>query len=194
MNLRDPGAILLISCYELGHQPLAVASPVGFLRRAGFAPAVLDIAVDPFDPAKVKRARFVGVSVPMHTALRLGTRVAERVRDINPHAIICLYGLYAALNADYLLEHGVDYCIGGECETPLVALAEALDAQSSEPERQARGLLKPLGRSGSDDCTRRQRQAAECRRCRRHPARCRGAAQPATASLRIAGSRCVAEA
>jgi radical SAM superfamily enzyme YgiQ (UPF0313 family) len=130
MNLRNPGAILLISCYELGHQPLAVASPVGFLKRAGFSPDVLDIAVDPFDPAKVKRARFVGVSVPMHTALRLGVRVAERVREINPHAIVCLYGLYAALNADYLLEHGVDYCIGGECETPLVALAEALDAQN----------------------------------------------------------------
>jgi radical SAM superfamily enzyme YgiQ (UPF0313 family) len=130
MNLRDPGAILLISCYELGHQPLAVASPVGFLKRAGFAPDVLDIAVDPFDPAKVERARFVGISVPMHTALRLGVRVAERVREINPSAIICLYGLYAALNADYLLEHGVDYCIGGECETPLVALAEALDTQN----------------------------------------------------------------
>ena len=33
MNLRQPGAILLISCYELGHQPLA--SP----RRSGFCTA-----------------------------------------------------------------------------------------------------------------------------------------------------------
>src|SRR5438876_1617063 len=130
MNLRDPGAILLVSCYELGHQPLAIASPIGFLKRAGFAPDVLDIAVDPFDPEKVKRARFVGISVPMHTALRLGVRVAERVREINPDAIVCLYGLYAALNADYLLEHGVDYCIGGECETPLVGLVEALETKN----------------------------------------------------------------
>src|SRR5688572_24448851 len=127
MNLHEPGAILLISCYELGHQPLAVASPFGFLKRAGFAPAVLDIAVDPFDPAKVAAARFVGISVPMHTALRLGVRVAERVREINPTATVCFYGLYAALNADYLLEHGADFCIGGECETPLVALVEALE-------------------------------------------------------------------
>ncbi len=128
MNLRDPGAILLVSCYELGHQPLAVASPVGFLRRAGFRPDVLDIAVDMFTPDKVARARLVAISVPMHTALRLGVRVAARVREINPDAVVCCYGLYAALNADYLLEHGVDYCIGGECEEPLVALAEALDA------------------------------------------------------------------
>src|SRR5438874_3574134 len=128
MNLRSPGAILLISCYELGHQPLGVALPLGFLERAGFAPAAMDISVDIFDTAKIEQARFVGISVPMHTALRLGVRVAQRVREINPTAAICFYGLYAALNADYLLEHGGDYCIGGEVETPLVALAEALAA------------------------------------------------------------------
>src|SRR5262249_55358420 len=127
MNLREPGATLLISCYELGHQPFAAALPLGFLRRAGFAPDVLDIAVDPFEPAKVAQARFVGISVPMHTALRLGVRVAERVREINPHAVVCFYGLYATLNADYLLEHGGDYCIGGEVEEPLAALVRALD-------------------------------------------------------------------
>src|SRR5262245_3376302 len=120
MSLREPGSVLLISCYELGHQPLGAASPVGFLRRAGFAPATLDIAVDIFDEARVARARFVAVSVPMHTALRLGVRVVARVRELNPTATVCCYGLYAALNADYLLDHGADYCIGGECETPLV--------------------------------------------------------------------------
>jgi radical SAM superfamily enzyme YgiQ (UPF0313 family) len=126
MDIRSPGAALLISCYELGHQPLGVALPLGFLRRAGFAADALDIAVERLDPARVARARFVGISVPMHTALRLGVRVAERVREINPAAVVCFYGLYAALNADYLLEHGGDYCIGGECETPLVSLVEAL--------------------------------------------------------------------
>ena len=44
-NLRLPGAILLISCYELGHQPLGAALPLAFLDRAGFAPAAMDIAV-----------------------------------------------------------------------------------------------------------------------------------------------------
>jgi radical SAM superfamily enzyme YgiQ (UPF0313 family) len=136
--VREPGAILLVSCYELGHQPLGIASPLGFLQRAGFAPATLDIAVDPFDDDKAAKARFVAISVPMHTALRLGVRVAARVRQINPHAIICCYGLYAALNAEYLLEHGVDYCIGGECETPLVGLAEALE-RGTEP---ASGVIR----------------------------------------------------
>src|SRR5262249_28748769 len=105
MSLRTSGAVLLISCYELGHQPLGVALPLGFLQRAGFAPSALAIAVDSFDMARIEQARFVAISVPMHTALRLGVRVAERIREINPEAAVCFYGLYAALNADYLLEH-----------------------------------------------------------------------------------------
>jgi radical SAM superfamily enzyme YgiQ (UPF0313 family) len=133
MNLRSPGAFLFVSCYELGHQPLGVALPLAFLERAGFVPDVLDIAVEPFDPEKVARARFVGISVPMHTALRLGVRVAERVREINPEARICFYGLYAALNSEYLLAQGADFCIGGEYETPLVALAQALESGRGGP-------------------------------------------------------------
>jgi radical SAM superfamily enzyme YgiQ (UPF0313 family) len=131
--MRSPGSVLLVSCYELGHQPLGAALPLAFLQRAGFAADVLDIAIERFDADKAARARFVGISVPMHTALRLGVRVAERVREINPSAVICFYGLYAALNADYLLTNGADYCIGGECEGPLVALVEALEAGSTLP-------------------------------------------------------------
>ncbi|MGH7369576.1 MAG: cobalamin-dependent protein, partial [Candidatus Methylomirabilaceae bacterium] len=110
------GSIVLISCYELGHQPLGVASAVGFLERAGYTPDVVDIAVEPFDAAKVARARFIGISVPMHTALRLGVRLAERIRAVNAECHICLFGLYAILNADYLLEHVADTVIGGEFE------------------------------------------------------------------------------
>src|SRR5260370_16108038 len=146
MILRESGSILLISCYELGLQPLAAASPLGSLKRAGFAADVLDIAVDPFDDAKVARARFVGISVPMHTALRLGVRVAERVREINPSAIVCFYGLYAALNADYLLEDNADFCIGGECEMPRVALLEAL--QRMERSRRSGALALPHALEG----------------------------------------------
>ncbi len=127
MELRSHGSVLLVSCYELGHQPLGVALPIGFLRRAGFAPDVIDVAVEKFDLEKARRARFVGISVPMHTALRLGVRVAERIREVNPTCRISFYGLYAALNAPYLLEHGADFCIGGEYEAPLVALVESLD-------------------------------------------------------------------
>jgi len=132
-SLQDPGAILLISCYELGRQPLGVAFPLSFLQQSGYEPEVLDISIQELDEEKIARARFVGISVPMHTALRLGVQVAERVREINLACHICFYGLYAALNADYLLEHGADSVIGGEIEAPLVELIGVLERGDRTP-------------------------------------------------------------
>ena len=120
--------ILLVSCYELGHQPLAVASPLAFLERAALKAEALDISVEQFDAGKAAGAGLVAISVPMHTALRLGVRVAEEIRRINPGCHICFYGLYASLNAEYLLAHCGDSVIGGEFESALVALVEALAA------------------------------------------------------------------
>ncbi|TLY49999.1 MAG: radical SAM protein [Gemmatimonadetes bacterium] len=125
---RRPGSVLLISCYELGHQPLSVAFPLAFLEHAGYRPSALDIAVQPLDAERARRARFVGISVPMHTALRLGVRAAERVREINPTCHIAFYGLYAHLNAEYLLQHLADSVIAGEFESVLVALVQDLEA------------------------------------------------------------------
>ena len=131
--MREPGAVLLVSCYELGHQPLAVAWAAAFLEARGYAPAVMDVSVEPFDPDKVARARVVAVSVPMHTALRVGVALIGRVRALNPACHVAAYGLYAQLNAEYLLAHGVDSVIGGEAETPLVALVEMLEAGTGQP-------------------------------------------------------------
>lgn len=132
--LRVPGAILLISTYELGHQPLALASALGFLGRAGFEGDALDTSVERFDEAKIRRAGFFGISVPMHTALRLALPLVARIRELNPGGHVCFFGLYASLNADHLLRaHGVDSVIGGEIEAPLVALIEALNAGEDRP-------------------------------------------------------------
>ena len=116
----------MVSCYELGHQPAGIAMPAGFLRREGYEAEALDVSVEGFDPAKVERAGFIGISVPMHTALRLGVRVGREAQTINPAAHICFYGLYASLNAGYLLDTVADSIIGGEFEAPLVALIKAL--------------------------------------------------------------------
>lgn len=157
--MKRPGAILLISCYELGHQPIGLASPVGFLERAGYTPDVMDIAVETLDVEKAARARFVGISVPMHTALRLGVHVATRLRKINSTCHICFYGLYASLNAAYLLKHHADSVIGGEYEAPLVELVDSLadethieiagvlrreDIESLQENPQSKPVLRPL--------------------------------------------------
>ena len=125
--MRSPGDILLVSCYELGHQPFHLASLSAMLQQAGYAPAAVDTAVDTLTEEAISRARLVAISVPMHTALRLGQRIALRVRLINPSAHICFYGLYAFLNADYLLHDTIDSAIGGEYESPFLDLVAALE-------------------------------------------------------------------
>lgn len=124
---RTPGAVALVACYELGHQPLSLAWPLAALRRAGFDPVAVDTAVEDLADETILAARFVGIAVPMHTALRLGIRVARRVRRLNPDAHVCFYGLYATLNAGHLLAGAGDTVISGEVERPLVALVEALE-------------------------------------------------------------------
>jgi len=126
-GLRAPGAVLLVSAYELGHQPLSLASPAALLERAGFRPALLDLAVERLDPERVAAARLVAIAVPMHTALRVAMRAVDHIRRINPSCTVCLYGLYATLNAGTLLARGVDCVVGGEYEEPLLRLVEALD-------------------------------------------------------------------
>ncbi len=112
---------------------MGLASPAAFLEREGFRTACTDMSIESLDMSRAKEAGFVGISVPMHTALRLGLRAALRVRDANPDCHICFFGLYAALNADYLLETVADSVIGGEYEQPLVALVRALD-EGRKPE------------------------------------------------------------
>src|SRR5215470_17619684 len=130
--MTGPGEILLVACYELGHQPLSVAWPAAFLERAGYRPAVMDLSVEPFDAEKVRRARLIAVAVPMHTALRLGVAAAARVRAANPAARICFYGHYAALNVEHLTSQGhADSVLAGELEDALIALARRLDADAA---------------------------------------------------------------
>ncbi len=137
--------ILLLACYEMGHQPLSLAWPAAVLREAGHAVRAVDLSVEALPRESAAAARLVGIAAPMHTALRLGLRAAEEVRALNPTAHICFYGLYAWLNADYLLSTVADSVIAGEYEGPLVKLANALAA--AEP---AAGLTAIPGVSTRD--------------------------------------------
>ena len=119
--------VLLISCYELGHQPYGVASAGAHLLAGGrHQVECLDLAVEVLDDAKVRRADFVGISTPMHTAIRLGVKAGELVRGSNPQCHICYFGLYASLNEAYLLDGVADSVIGGEFETPLTQHVDRL--------------------------------------------------------------------
>jgi radical SAM superfamily enzyme YgiQ (UPF0313 family) len=115
--------ILLLSTYDLGRQPFGLASPAAWLRNAGHEVTAVDLSRQRLDPALVARAALVAVYLPMHTATRLALPIIERVRVMNPDAMVCAYGLYAPLNEEILRARGVSYVLGPEFEADLLAVA-----------------------------------------------------------------------
>jgi radical SAM superfamily enzyme YgiQ (UPF0313 family) len=131
--MTDSLRVVLISTYELGHQPFGLASPAVWLREAGTQVTCLDLAVERLDEAAIAAADLVAFYVPMHTATRLAASFVERVKRINPDAHLCFYGLYAPVNEEYLRGLGAETILGGEFEAGLVALVERLSANQMSP-------------------------------------------------------------
>ncbi len=144
--------VLLVSCYELGHQPQHVASAAAVLRHRGHHVEAADLALDPLDDAQIARTDVVCIAVPMHTAMRLALGVVSQVRAVRGDDVrIALYGLYAPL----CTQNGahVDAVIGGEYEAEL---ARCVDDATYQPRSVVldrlqhltpqRDLLPPLDR------------------------------------------------
>lgn len=153
--------VLLVSTYELGHQPLHVGSPAAALRKAGHEVRCLDLSVERWDPGALEWAQAVGFSVPMHTAMRLAMRAAAGVRRARPELPICFYGLYAPVSRDLTVGALADRVIAGEYEPALTAWVGELAAggppgagayeavvqlDRGDFELPARDLLPPLER------------------------------------------------
>jgi radical SAM superfamily enzyme YgiQ (UPF0313 family) len=124
--------VLLVSTYELGHQPLHVASPAAALLGAGHDVRALDLAVQPWDDDAIAWADAVAFSVPMHTAMRLALQAAAAIRAERPNVPICLYGLYAAVARDHTVGSVVDRVIAGEYEPPLLQWVDSLTCGTEE--------------------------------------------------------------
>src|SRR5215213_3793540 len=118
--------VVLISTYELGHQPFGLASPAAWLKEAGASVTCLDLAVQNLSEEPVASARLIAFYLPMHTATRIAVSLLPKIREINPNAHLCFYGLYAPLNEGFLKRSGADTIIGGEFEQELVALYRRL--------------------------------------------------------------------
>ncbi len=137
--------VLLVSTYELGHQPVHVASPAATLRAGGHDVRAIDVSVEPWDPALVDWAEAVAFSVPMHTAMRMAVALAASVRARRPELPVCLYGLYAAMSRE-LTAGMADRVIAGEYEPALLAWANG-DSGTVAPELTGEVVVH-LGRSG----------------------------------------------
>ncbi|MGY8999427.1 MAG: CUAEP/CCAEP-tail radical SAM (seleno)protein [Rhodospirillales bacterium] len=118
--------VLLLSTYDLGHQPYSLASPAAKLTSIGASVTCNDLAVDSLNEEAVRGADMIGLYLQMHTATRLSVALLPRLKELNPNAHIAFYGLYAPLNADYLKTIGGDSFIGGEFEDGLVEICNNL--------------------------------------------------------------------
>ncbi|MEX1279689.1 MAG: radical SAM protein [Acidimicrobiia bacterium] len=144
--------VLLCSTYELGHQPLGLASPASELLAAGHEVRVRDLSLDALDPADVAWADRVAISVPMHTARRLAADVARDLTRRRPDLPIAFYGLYATVATDEARTAGASAFIAGEYEDALVDwVADAGPVETVETGRRrhripVRADLAPLDR------------------------------------------------
>ncbi|HXE74423.1 MAG TPA: CUAEP/CCAEP-tail radical SAM protein [Candidatus Xenobia bacterium] len=120
--------VVLLSTYELGRQPFGLASPAAWLRRAGAEVTRADLSRQPLPGDAVRAADLIAFYVPMHTATRLAARTLPLIRQLNPNAHLCFYGLYAPMNEAYLRGLGAQTILGGEFEDGLVSLVERLRA------------------------------------------------------------------
>lgn len=124
----DGFRVVLISPYELGRQPFALAQPAAWLKDAGLEVACLDLSLQRLDPQVLEGARLVALYLGMHTATRIAVEALPRIRALAPQAHLCAYGLYAPVNADLLHRLGIDAILGGECEPQLLTLAQEVQA------------------------------------------------------------------
>ena len=132
---------VLVSTYDLGHQPFGLASPAAWLLDAGAAVTCNDLAVERLDRAAVAAAKLIAIYLPMHTATRLAAGIVPEIRKLNRHAHLCFFGLYAPMNAAYLRDIGGDTILGGEYEPALVALYRRLAADGTAPDDQNNDLI-----------------------------------------------------
>ncbi|HET9052138.1 MAG TPA: radical SAM protein, partial [Candidatus Dormibacteraeota bacterium] len=137
--------VLLVSLYDLGRQPFALASAAAFLGAGGHEAACLDVAIDGVDEDAVRSADAIAVHLPMHTATRLAVELAPRLRALNPAAPLCFFGLYAPMNAELLLGVGAAALIGGEVEVELVRWVDSLGEPGAAAPLAAL-VSTPLGR------------------------------------------------
>ncbi len=115
--------VVLISTYDLGRQPFGLASPAAWLRNGGHQVTCVDLSVGTLPALAIREAQLVAFHLPMHTATRLSAQTIAKVKLLNPDVQLCCYGLYAAMNKEYLRDLGVQHILGGEFEAGLLAVA-----------------------------------------------------------------------
>jgi hypothetical protein len=92
--------ITLINPYELGRQPFGLAEAAAWLEREDCTVVCCDLSIQRLDDYLTADTDLVAIYVAMHTATRIAIEALAKIRLLAPGASLCVYGLYAPMNAD----------------------------------------------------------------------------------------------
>lgn len=131
----DQKNIVLISPYDLGRQPFALAEPAAVFRNANYEVECLDLSQQKLATEVLASANVVFIYLSMLTATRIAVEAMPRIKQMAPRARIAVFGWYAPVNEEFLRGLGVDAVFGGESETDMLTYAESLSAADEHPAR-----------------------------------------------------------
>ena len=114
--------VVLISLYDLGHQPLPIASAAALLQDMKCDVTIIDLVNFQSDDTPIINADLILLSVPMHTAARMAVNLLPELKTINPSAHFSVFGLYALHLQDALDDKLIDSAMSGEFESNLKIL------------------------------------------------------------------------
>ncbi len=136
--------ISLINPYELGRQPFGLAEPAAFLQAAGYTVRCCDLSIEKLDSCLDETTGIVAIYIAMHTATRIAVEALPKIRQLAPQASLCVYGLYAPMNAELFRSLGVGTVLGGEFETGLVSMARRIQAGEGDTQTEAVTSLEKI--------------------------------------------------
>jgi radical SAM superfamily enzyme YgiQ (UPF0313 family) len=150
--------VLLLSTYELGHQPLGIAGPAAALEARGHSTRGIDLAISDLPPETLDWADAIAISIPMHTATRLGVEAISAVRRYRPLVPVAWHGLYAPVLAGSELVLPGDLLVAGDAVPALLAWLESMATgdtasgappavSSAAPVRIELGTTRSMGRA-----------------------------------------------
>ena len=96
--------VVLVSLYDLGHQPLSIASAAALLEDMECDVKIIDLTNFQSDTTPIINADLILLSVPMHTAARMAINLLPELKTINPNSHFSVFGLYALHLQDALDE------------------------------------------------------------------------------------------
>lgn len=119
-NATTKTTVVLISPYDLGRQPFALAELAALLTRAECEAVCIDLSQQKLDALLPEQASVVFVHLGMLTATRIALEALPRIRKRLPDARIGVFGWYAPINEALMRNSGIDAVFGGESDEDMV--------------------------------------------------------------------------